>query len=456
MNIKTGKNPEVLIVEDKASFGEMLQSSLEDARISVLLVRRGQEAIRVFKKQKIEIALIDLRLPDIDGIDLLQELKKFETDTTFIIMTAFGTIERAVEAMKLGAYDFLTKPFDVEQVLVLLERILKERRCMYENILLKDEADRVHGFPEIVGMSRAIKQATEFLQKAAPTDTTVLLFGESGTGKELFARACHMLSPRREYPFVAINCAAIPRELLENELFGSEKGAFTGATTRKFGKFELANNGTIFLDEVGDLDLDLQAKILRVLQERTFERLGGTYSISVDVRIIAASNKDLLELVKEKKFREDLYYRLSVFPVQIPALRERVEDIPLLVNHIFKKLHTQKTMSVAAHEKLKGYTWPGNIRELENTLERAIIIGEDIIGPEHILIPEQEQRRADLSQIKTLKQAAHYGQESAEASLIKKTLEKVEGNKSAAARKLKVSYKTLLNRIKHYKKKRLL
>jgi two-component system response regulator AtoC len=272
----------------------------------------------------------------------------------------------------------------------------------------------------------------------------------------LFARACHMLSPRREYPFVAINCAAIPRELLENELFGSEKGAFTGATTRKFGKFELANNGTIFLDEIGDLDLDLQAKILRVLQERTFERLGGTYSIAVDVRIIAASNKDLLELVKDKKFREDLYYRLSVFPVQIPALRDRVEDIPLLVNHIFKKLHAEKTMSDAALDKLKGYTWPGNIRELENTLERAVIIGKDVIGPEHILVPEQEQRRADLSQLKTLKQAAHYGQESAEASLIKKTLERVEGNKSAAARKLKVSYKTLLNRIKHYKKRGLL
>jgi two-component system response regulator AtoC len=447
---------DVLIIEDKRSFGEMLKSNLEDAAISVRLVRKGREALSVFKKEKVEIALIDLRLPDIDGIDLLRELKKFDTDTNFIIMTAFGTIERAVEAMKLGACDFLTKPFEVEELINMINRIMVEKRRYHENLLLKDEAAKIHGFPEIIGTSSAIKKSEELLQKAAPTDTTVLLLGESGTGKELFARACHMLSPREKHPFVPLNCAAIPHELLENELFGSEKGAFTGAVARKLGKFELANKGTIFLDEIGDLSLNLQAKILRVLQEKTFERLGGTYSINVDVRIIAASNKDLLDLVKDNRFREDLYYRLSVFPIKIPSLRERKEDILSLVDHILKKLHTSKKISTEARTKLQNYNWPGNIRELENTIERAVIIARDLINAEHILLPESKTWESYSLLEKSLKSAGNRGREAAEAQLIKKTLKETGGNKSAAARRLKVSYKTLLTRIKKYKKKNLL
>lgn len=447
---------DVLIVEDKPSFGEMLKSNLEDAGIPARLVKRGREALQVFKKEKIEIALIDLRLPDIDGIDLLRELKKFDTDAKFIIMTAFGTIERAVEAMKLGASDFLTKPFEVEQLIDLVNRVIEERKCFYENILLKDEAAKTHGFPEIIGVSSAIKKASELLRQASPTDATVLLLGESGTGKELFARACHMLSPRKENPFVPLNCAAIPHELLENELFGSEKGAFTGAVARKLGKFELANKGTIFLDEIGDLDLDLQAKILRVLQEKTFERLGGTYSIKVDVRIIAASNKDLLALVKEGKFREDLYYRISVFPIRIASLKERKEDIPLLADYILRKLHSQKEISPKAIEKLKEYNWPGNIRELENTIERAVIIAKDIIQPGHILLPETKKSEISFETAKTFREAGGRGREVAEAAVIKRILNETGGNKSEAARRLKVSYKTLLTRIKKYKKKGLL
>jgi DNA-binding NtrC family response regulator len=447
---------DVLIVEDKPSFGEMLRSNLEDAGISARLVKRGREALQVFKKEKVEIALIDLRLPDIDGIDLLRELKKYDIDTQFIIMTAFGTIERAVEAMKLGAFDFLTKPFEIEQLINLVNRILEERKRFYENILLKDEAARIYGFPEIIGKSSAIKKVTDLLRKAAPTETTVLLLGESGTGKELFARACHMLSSRKENPFVPLNCAAIPHELLENELFGSEKGAFTGAVARKLGKFELANKGTIFLDEVGDLDLDLQAKILRVLQERTFERLGGTYSIKVDVRIIAASNKNLLDLVKENKFRDDLYYRLSVFPIKIPSLIERTEDIPLLVDYILRKLRSKKTVTTEANEKLQNYDWPGNIRELENTIERAVIIAKDTIQPKHILLPTTKKFEVSFGSDKTLREAANRGRESTEAAVIKRTLEQTGGNKSETARRLKVSYKTLLNRIKKYKEKGLL
>jgi DNA-binding NtrC family response regulator len=447
---------DVLIVEDKHSFGEMLLSNLEDACISARLVNRGRDALKAFKKEKFDIALVDLRLPDIDGVDLFKELKKQDIETEVIIMTAFGTIERAVEAMKLGVHDFITKPFDVEQIITRINRIIKERKCLYENMLLKDEAEKIHGFPEIIGKSPTITRVTKLLQKASPTDTNILLTGESGTGKELFARACHMLSARKDFSFVTINCAAIPRELLENELFGSEKGAFTGATARKLGKFELANKGTIFLDEIGDLDLDLQAKILRVLQEKTFERLGGTYSITVDVRIIAATNKNLLELVKEKNFREDLYYRLSVFPIHIPALRDRREDIPLLVTHILKKLRVTKTVVPDSVDKLQVYNWPGNIRELENTIERAVIISADTIKPEHILLPDSSDRTAPAIAAKTLKEAACRGQEQAEAVLIRQTLEKVKGNKSKAARALKVSYKTLLNRIKTYRKKGLL
>jgi DNA-binding NtrC family response regulator len=447
---------DILITEDKASFGEMLKSNLEDAGISVCLIRRGREAIQFFRKEKVEIALLDLKLPDIDGIDLLRELKKFETDTTFIIMTAYGTIERAVEAMKLGADEFLTKPFDIDELIAKLTKMLDERRLFYESILLKDEVAKLHGMPEIVGKSTAIKKAAELLRKAAPTDTTVLLLGESGTGKELFARACHALSERKSHPFVPLNCAAIPHELLENELFGSERGAFTGAVSRKLGKFELANKGTIFLDEVGDLDFDLQAKILRVLQEKTFTRLGGTFSIKVNVRIIAASNKNLVDLVTGKKFREDLFYRLSVFPIRIPPLRERKEDIHVLVEYIIRKLRGKQNLSEEAIQKLHEYDWPGNIRELENTIERALILTKDLIRPGHILLPET-QRSADLiGDVTTLKEAGSRGQELAEAALIKKMLLETKNNKSEAARRLKVSYKTLLNRITAYEQKGLL
>jgi DNA-binding NtrC family response regulator len=446
---------DVLIIEDKASFGDMLQSSLEDAGITCKLVRKGREALQVFKKEQFGIALIDLRLPDINGVDLLRELKKVDNNTRFIIMTAFGSIEKAVEAMKLGAYDFLTKPFEIEYLISLLERIIEERQCFYENIVLKEESQKIHGLPIIIGQSPAIKKTSELLKKAAPTQTTVLFLGESGTGKELFARACHMLSLRKKNPFVPLNCAAIPHELLENELFGSEKGAFTGAVTRKIGKFELAHKGTIFLDEIGDLDLNLQAKILRVLQEKTFERLGSTYTISVNVRIIAASNKDLLKLVKAKKFREDLYYRLSVFPIKIPSLRERSEDIPLLADYTLKRLAVHKKISDKAYIKMQGYDWPGNIRELENTIERAVILSHDLIKPEHILLPVSGKPLSERK-IKTLKQAAARGRALAEAELIKNILVQTKGNKSEAARRLKVSYKTLLNRIKQYRQKHLL
>jgi DNA-binding NtrC family response regulator len=447
---------DILIVEDKAGFGEMLQSSLLDAGFTATWVRTGREGIQLYKKEKFAIGLLDLRLTDMDGIDLLKELKKIDDTAKFVIMTAFGSIERAVEAMKLGAYDFKTKPFEIDELIILIRRILEERRCRYENILLREETTQRLGLPEIVGKSPALRKAADLLAKAAPTDSTILLLGESGTGKELFARAGHALSRRKENPFVAINCAAIPRELLENELFGSEKGAFTGAVSRKLGKFELADKGTIFLDEIADLDLELQSKILRVLQEMTFERLGGTATIRVDVRVIAATNQDLLNLVRDKKFREDLYYRLSVFPVAIPALRERREDIPILVEHVLGKLGARKKLTPAALEKMKAYAWPGNIRELENTMERSLIIARENITPEDILLPRSDISEPPAAQPKNLKEAGRFGRDLAEARLIKAVLEETSGNKSEAGRRLGVSYKTLLSRIARYKQKKLL
>lgn len=448
---------DILIVEDKSSFAEVLKVALEDGGFTTIIAKSGREAIQTFKREKFDLVLLDLRLPDIDGIDILRELKNIDNDTKFIIMTAFGTVERAVEAMKIGACDFLTKPFEMDQLILIVRKVIQEHRTQYENILLKDMVQHLHGFPEIVGKSEPIKKSVEMLQKVAPSEATVLLLGESGTGKELFARACHSLSPRKENSFVTINCGAIPAELLENELFGSEKGAFTGALTRKIGKFELAHKGTIFLDEVGDLILDLQAKLLRVLQEKSFERLGGTTSIKVDVRIVAATNKDLSVLTKEKKFREDLFYRLSVFPITIPPLRQRKEDIPLLVEYFLKKLKSSKKISEAALEKLKNYDWPGNVRELENTIERANILSIGKIEPEHILLPSYKEKTISFSMDDMdLKSAANYGRTMAEAELIKRTLEQTRGNKSEAARRLCVSYKTLLNRIVRYRQQGLL
>jgi DNA-binding NtrC family response regulator len=447
---------DILIVEDKAAFGEMLRSSLQDAGLSAVWTRTGREGIQAYKKEKFAIALLDLRLSDIDGIDLLKELKKIDDSAKFVIMTAFGTIDRAVEAMKLGAYDFKTKPFEIEELIALIRHILEDRQCQLENILLKEETERIHGLPEIVGKSAAISKAAALLTKAAPTDSTILILGESGTGKELFARAGHALSPRKDHPFVALNCAAIPRDLLENELFGSEKGAFTGAANRKIGKFELADKGTIFLDEIADLDLELQSKILRVLQDMTFERLGGTATIRVDVRVIAATNQDLLGLVREKKFREDLYYRLSVFPIAIPPLRDRLDDIPLLAGHILRKTGTAKKLSGAALDRMKKYAWPGNIRELENTLERALIIASGDITADDILLPDIGVAEKLTAHPKNLKDAGRSGRDRAEAELIRSVLEQTRGNKSEASRRLGVSYKTLLARIVRYRQKKLL
>ena len=371
----------ILVIEDKESMRSMLKQTLEGEGFEVVLAQDGAEGIRRLSDERIGLVLTDLKLPKKDGFDVLKAVKLDNPLLPVIVMTAYGTIETAVRAVKEGAYDFLTKPFDTEHLLVLIKRALDTTRVAAENILLRTEFADQLGFPKIIGKSRHLQDITASIQKVAPTNATVLIHGESGTGKELFARALHYLSGRKDGPFVAINSAAIPRELLESELFGYERGAFTGAEGRKLGKLELADRGTVFLDEIGDMDLTLQAKILRVIQEQVIERVGGNRPIKIDVRIVAATNKDIMKAVEAKMFREDLFYRLNVFPITIPPLRERREDIPLLAQHFLNKYAAEVrkgalALSDEAMEILMKSPWKGNVRELENVIERAVIYAE--------------------------------------------------------------------------------
>ena len=449
--------PSILVIEDKDSMREMLSKTLAAEGYEVETVRDGEGGLERAKEKKYDLVLADLKLPKMDGIEVLSSLKELDHDVAVILMTAYGTIETAVEAMKEGAFDFLTKPFDTDHLSVLIKRALENRRLVAENVLLREELGHNLGYAEIIGKCEKMQQVSRLIQKVAPSDTTVLLLGESGTGKELFARAIHSLSARRKCPYVAINCAAIPRELLENELFGSERGAYTGAVARKMGKFEIAQGGTIFLDEVGDLDIALQAKLLRVLQDRTFERLGGTKTITVDVRVIAASNADLKKATEKKQFREDLFYRLSVFPITIPPLRERREDIPELAVYFVKKYYSEmkkpkKSISKEAMALLDKYHWPGNVRELENTIERAIILceGKKIL-PEHLAIRIPSPNEIRLREGAGLKEVGQYAQAEAERALIIRVLNQVRGNKRKASQALKIDYTTLFEKIKKYK-----
>src|SRR4051812_8697564 len=368
----------------------MLRHALEGQGHAVIEARDQPEAVQVLTSGRPGVVLSDLRLPDGDGFGVLRAAKETDPDMPVIVMTAFGSIQDAVAAMKEGALDFLAKPVDPDHLLLLVERALSQRRLAVENILLKEELASRRGAPQIVGEDARLKQVSVQLQRAAGTDTTVLLEGESGTGKELFARTLHVLSPRADGPFVAINCAAIPDTLLETELFGHEKGAFTGAANRKPGKFELAHRGTLFLDEIGELPLALQAKILRALEEKQFERVGGTALLQVDVRVVAATNRNLRAAVAARQYRQDLYFRLSVFPITIPPLRERPVDVLRLARYFIDRFCrdlNKKPMALApsAQDELCAYPWPGNVRELQNCIERAVILTEgDTIHSRHL------------------------------------------------------------------------
>ncbi len=449
----------LLIVEDKESLALMLKETVESEGLEADVVSNGSDAMRRLAEGRRYFAVLtDLRLPGADGIAVLRQTRESDPDCPVIVMTAFGTIENAVEAMKLGAYDFMQKPIDVDHLLILLRRCQEHRELRYENLLLKEEFQRRHGLPAIVGESPRIVDVSRQIQKVAPTDSTVLLQGESGTGKELFARAIHQLSARRDRPFVAINCAAIPDTLIENELFGHEKGSFTGATGRQLGKFELADTGTIFLDEIGELGPNVQSKVLRVLQEHRFDRIGGTATIDADVRVICATNRNLTDDVKQGRFREDLFFRINVFPVIIPPLRARREDIDALIDFFLQKFarelnKRQLTISDDARARLRQYDWPGNIRELENCIERAAILcNNSCIEPADLhLGPESSSDRLsealDLSG--TLAEATERTLRSVEKAKIAEALARTS-SRNAAADLLGISARTLASKMKEY------
>jgi DNA-binding NtrC family response regulator len=443
----------------------MLRLALERQGHAVLEARDQPEAIRVLQQSQPSVVLSDLRLPVGDGFGVLRASKEIDTDVPVIVMTAYGSIEDAVAAMKEGAFDFLAKPVDPDHLLLLISRALDQRRIVTENLLLKEELAVRRGAPQLIGDDAGLRKVFTSLQRAATTDTTVLIEGESGTGKELFARSLHALSSRTDAPFVAINCAAIPETLLETELFGHEKGAFTGAVARKPGKFEMAHRGTLFLDEIGDLPLSLQAKILRALEEKRFERVGGTASVVVDVRLVAATNRGLRAAVAARRFREDLFFRLSVFPITVPPLRDRPADIPILARYFVDRFcrdvkKTPLTLSAEALDQLRTYRWPGNVRELQNCIERAVILAEgDSILPRHLnlsfaapLSAEEQQSPWDqIDMSGSLSEATRRTVAEVERRKIEQVMREVEHNKGRAAELLQVSYKMLLSKLKEHR-----
>src|SRR5260370_20502412 len=443
--------PDILLVEDKESLRRVLRLTLENAGYSVTEAADARAAINEIGRVPHKVVLTDLRMPNGTGLDVLRAAGAGDGDVAVIVMTAYGSIDEAVQAMKDGAHDFLQKPVDSNHLLLLVGRALEQSRLRTENLLLREEWSKRYGFPRIIGESDAIKKAVAETQRVAQTEATVLLLGESGTGKELFARAVHHLSNRRDQALVAINCAAIPETLIENELFGHERGAFTGAGERRLGKFELASGGTVFLDEIGELPLAVQGKLLRVIEEKSVDRIGGRAPVPVNVRVVAATNKDLRGAVNAGEFRGDLFFRLAVFPIDIPPLRERGDDVILLARHfaaeIGRELRGRDAIpsdeSIAA---LRAHRSPANVRELENSIERACILADTTdLQPRDLVLLSDEPRDPkafgfDLSG--TLTDATERAVRMIERKKIADALAECDGNKTRAPEALGVSYKT--------------
>lgn len=449
----------VLVVDDDPAVRDVLQEALMQEEYNVSTAEDGAAAIQAVKDSVVHIVITDFQLPDIDGIEIIDRLAKLDAKIIPIMMTGFGTIDTAVRAMKSGAFDFITKPFDLEAVTVVVRKAAEFLRLRQENHLLRKAVRDQYRLEQLIGASEPIQQVLEFVKKVADSDSTVMIQGESGTGKELVARMLHFNSFRKDRPLVPVNCGAIPENLLESELFGHEKGSFTGATHSRMGRFELANGGTIFLDEIGEMSLPLQVKLLRVLQEREFERVGGNRTIHVDVRIIAATNQDLETLVEEKRFRKDLFYRLNVIPIVIPSLRERRSDIPLLIDHFLTRFNQAKHTEVAgftpdALRMLTEYDWPGNIRELENMIERLVVLKKHgILSIEDL--PEKICRRSSGPQLN--EQFIRFSEdginlsrevEQYEKHLIMEALRKANGVTSRAAQLLHLNRTTLVEKLK--------
>jgi DNA-binding NtrC family response regulator len=438
----------ILIVEDEDKLRRILELQLVDSGLDAVKAASAEEALPLIDRA--DLILTDFKLPGMSGLEMLQLVRKQNTQVPVIVMTAFGTIENAVEAMKAGASDFLLKPFDLEHLTAVINKALEIRSLREENRALKEELGRKYQWDNIVGRSPAMQQIFATIMRVAPTRATVLLAGESGVGKDLIARAIHFHSPRKDRPFVKINCTALPENLMESELFGYEKGAFTGATNSKPGKYEQADTGTVMLDEIGDVPANIQVKLLRVLQEREFERLGSNKTLHIDVRVIAATNRDLRVALEEGAFREDLYYRLNVVPLEIPPLRERKEDIPWLAGHFVEKLAPEMGNQItgitsAAIDKLMQYSWPGNVRELENVIERSMVMASgDKLDANDIRLDMNLRPRhsnGDLALPEGMSLDAY------EQELIRDALKRANGNKSQAARLLGLTRNALRYRL---------
>ncbi len=455
------RNPskfEILIIDDEKIQLEMLRGFLVKQGYGVETGENGNEGLEKFRTGSFDFVLTDLRMPGMDGLQLLKEVKRLNPEAVLVVLTAFGTVGTAVAAMKEGAYDYLTKPIDLEELLLLIKRAEKEAGLRRENRELKEQLREKFKVDFIISASRGMEESLSLVKRVAPSTATVLILGESGTGKELIARAVHHASPRADKPFIKVNCAALPENLLESELFGHEKGAFTGAMARRIGRFEQADHGTIFLDEIGDLSLPLQVKLLRVLQEKEFERVGSSQTLRVDVRVLAATNRNIEEAIRKGTFREDLYYRLNVVTIFLPPLRERKEDIPPLIEHFLKKFSqaNQKkiiSLSKEAKDLLMNYHYPGNIRELENLIERAVVLcGGDTITTQDLPLSlqasegEETMRRA-LESRRSLPEVL----EEVERHRISQALQKSGGVQTKAAEELGISERVLRYKMNKYK-----
>jgi two-component system NtrC family response regulator len=440
----------ILVIDDDTSIRRVLEYNLQEAGYMALVAADGETGLTLFDEQQPELVITDLKMPGMSGFQVLAAVKERAPQTPVIVLTAFGAVDTAVEAMKLGAYDYITKPFNRDELKLMLTKALEMRGLSEENQRLKEELTERIEFRNIIGISRQMEQVFHIVRKVADTEATVLITGESGTGKELVAKAIHSLSSRRDAPFVAINCAAIPRDLLESELFGHVKGAFTGAVRDKSGKFQMADGGTLFLDEVGELPVELQPKLLRALQERIVEPVGGDNLRKLDVRVAAATNSDLEKAITAGSFREDLYYRLAVIPIHLPPLRERREDIALLVRHFLAKHCGQSIrFAPAAIEAMQRYPWPGNVRELENTIERLLIMrSSDLI--EEVDLPDKIRGMKEATGAMINLPPEGYPLEQLEREIVILALERNDWNQAAAARFLRIPRHTLIYRIEKY------
>lgn len=440
------ENLNILVIDDEAHMRDACLQILSKSKYKVDVAEDGYKGLELMKKKVFDVVILDMKMPGIDGMKVLKKIKNSYSDTIVIVITGYATVESAVQAMKIGAYDFIPKPFSPDELRIIIRRVAEKRKLVLENIYLKEQLNAYIGMDELIGESDPMIEIKELIRKVGPTDSTVLISGESGTGKELVARAIHRHSMRKDKPFVVVDCGSLVENLFESEIFGHVKGSFTGAIASRHGKFELANTGTIFFDEIGNISTSIQRKLLRAIQEGEITKVGGTQTLKIDVRIISATNIDLVKGINKGTFREDLFYRLAVIPINLPPLRERKDDIPILVDYFLDKYNRKrkkriKSLSLKSIQILINYSWPGNVRELQNTIERSVVLAKgDIIKPSDLLYYSVTE-----SQI-----SSDHSLESIEREHIIKVLERCNYNKSRAAKLLRIDRKTLYIKMNKY------